>query len=79
MTYQLIISALADSSRRAIIEMLRNQPRNVSGLAKMLPISRPAVSQHLKILTDAGLLTVAGNGTSRFYKISPSGADDLRV
>ena len=79
MPYQSIITALADPSRRDIIEKLRVGPKNVADLAGEMPISRPAVSQHLKILTDAGLLQVTPKGTSRVYRLDPTGADGLRA
>ena len=72
------IAALADPSRRAIVDQLRGGPLPVGVIAAELPISRPAVSQHLKILTDAGLLRVATNGNRRFYQISPEGVDAIR-
>ncbi|MFQ6551820.1 ArsR/SmtB family transcription factor [Aestuariibius insulae] len=78
MTYEVAIVALADPSRRAIVDILRHGPAPVSELAKALPISRPAVSQHLRVLSDAGLLTVAQHGTRRYYAISPEGLEDLR-
>lgn len=79
MTYQLSISALADPKRRKIVELLRSGPQNVAQLAGHMPISRPAVSQHLKILSDAGLLAVTPSGTRRIYRLEPTGADDLRA
>ena len=79
MTYQNEISALADPTRREIIEMLRSGPKNVAQLAGHLPVSRPAVSQHLKILSDAGLLAVTAKGTRRIYRLEATGVDDLRA
>lgn len=78
MTYEVTIAALADPTRRDIIAALRTGPQAVGVLAKGLPISRPAVSQHLRVLSDAGLLEVEVIGTRRLYRLAPRGADDLR-
>jgi DNA-binding transcriptional ArsR family regulator len=78
MTYAHALSALSDPNRRAIVERLRVGPQNVATLARDLPISRPAVSQHLKILCGAGLLKISPRGTSRFYSLAPEGLQDLR-
>lgn len=78
MTYQLALTALADPTRRAIIERLRAGPQAVSDLAQSFPISRPAISQHLKVLSDAGLLNVTQKGTRRIYRLAPEGVADLR-
>ncbi len=73
------IAALADPTRRAILETLREKPLAVSQIAAGLPVSRPAVSQHLKVLTDAGLLTITPRGTRRYYGLSPEGVARLRA
>ena len=73
------ITALADPTRRALIEQLRSGPQPVGRLAEYLPISRPAVSQHLKVLSDAGLLLVEPKGTRRLYRLAPDGLADLRA
>ena len=78
MTYQDAITALADPTRRAIVERLRAGACPVGVLAQGLPVSRPAVSQHLRVLTDAGLVTVAPAGNRRLYRLSPTGFDGLR-
>lgn len=78
MTYEITIAALADPTRRAILANLRGGPLAVGTLADGLPVSRPAVSQHLKTLSDAGLVVVQSQGTKRIYAIDPRGADDLR-
>lgn len=78
MPYEIAIAALADPTRRAILEKLRDGPLPVCVLAADLPISRPAVSQHLRVLSDAGLLTVTPEGTRRLYAIAPEGVADLR-
>jgi len=79
MTYEDAIAALADPTRRALVERLRAGPMAVQALAQDLPISRPAVSQHLKILSDAGLLLVEARGTRRLYRLAPDGLADLRA
>ena len=70
--------ALGDSSRRAIVECLAERPRAVGELADALPISRPAVSQHLKVLKDAGLVTERVAGTRRIYRLNPAGVAAMR-
>src|SRR2546423_319360 len=67
------IAALADPTRRAIFERLRGGPRPVGELASDLPVSRPAVSQHLRVLKEAGLVTEPRDGTRRPYRIDPDG------
>jgi DNA-binding transcriptional ArsR family regulator len=73
------LATLADPSRRAIFEALREGPKAVGELAKDLPISRPAVSQHLKVLKEAGLVTDQAAGTRRLYRIRPEGIAALRA
>jgi DNA-binding transcriptional ArsR family regulator len=68
-----VFDAIADPNRRHLLEELRRGPRPVRELALGLPISRPAVSQHLKILLDCRLVTVANDGTSRIYAINRAG------
>tara|TARA_R110002126_G_scaffold53673_7_gene145582 strand:- start:1308 stop:1577 length:270 start_codon:yes stop_codon:yes gene_type:complete len=72
-------SAIADPNRRYLLEELRRGPLTVNELAKGLPISRPAVSQHLKALLDCGLVDVSNKGTRRFYSISHDGFDRLNI
>lgn len=79
MTYEMTIAALADPTRRMVLDALKAGPLPVGALAETLPVSRPAVSQHLKVLSDAGLLTVKTQGTRRLYAIDPHGVDDLRA
>lgn len=74
----LTMAALADPTRRALIDRLRHGPKAVSDLACGLPISRPAVSQHLRVLCDAGLLEVTPCGNRRLYALVPDGISDLR-
>jgi DNA-binding transcriptional ArsR family regulator len=69
---------LGDPSRRAIVACLAERPRAVGELADELPISRPAVSQHLKILKNAGLVTDHAAGTRRVYRLNPAGVGALR-
>jgi DNA-binding transcriptional ArsR family regulator len=71
-------AALADPTRRAVLERLREGPRPVGELARDLPVSRPAVSQHLRVLKDAGLVTERREGTRRLYRIDPNGLAALR-
>jgi DNA-binding transcriptional ArsR family regulator len=71
-------NALGDPSRRAIVECLAQRPRAVGELAEELPISRPAVSQHLKVLKEAGLVTDRAIGTRRVYRLNPAGVAALR-
>ena len=78
MTYQSVFTALSDPTRREIFEMLAKQPSPVQLLADRLPVSRPAVSQHLKVLSDAGLVTVRAMGTRRIYAASPKALEELR-
>ena len=70
--------ALADHTRRAILERLAERPRTVGELAADLPISRPAVSQHLKVLKVVGLVTDAPVGTRRIYRLNPTAVAALR-
>lgn len=79
MTYELILTALADPTRRRIFEDLRRGARPVSKLAEGRSVSRPAVSQHLKVLEQAGLVTARQQGTARIYRIRPEGLAELRA
>jgi DNA-binding transcriptional ArsR family regulator len=72
-------TALGDSTRRAIFERLAERPQSVGELAGELPVSRPAVSQHLKVLKDAGLVVDRAAGTRRIYQLNPDGLGALRV
>jgi DNA-binding transcriptional ArsR family regulator len=72
-------SALYDPTRRAVLERLRDGPRPVGEIARDLPVSRPAVSQHLKVLKEAGLVNDRSEGTRRIYHIDPSGLGALRA
>jgi DNA-binding transcriptional ArsR family regulator len=78
MTYRLAMDALGDPTRRAIVDRLRDGPRPVGELARGLPVSRPAVSQHLRVLRDAGLVTDRPEGRRRLYSLDPRGLVELR-
>jgi DNA-binding transcriptional ArsR family regulator len=73
------LAALGDPTRRAIFERLGDRPRAVGDLASELPVSRPAVSQHLKVLKDAGLVIDRSVGTRRIYQLDPDGIGALRA
>lgn len=77
-TYQDEWNLLADPRRRAIVELLAERPLAVVDLAADLPISRPAVSQHLKVLKDAGLVAEEPSGTRRVYRLNPVAVEALR-
>lgn len=72
-------AAIADPNRRHLLEELRRAPKTVSELAQGLPISRPAVSQHLKALLDCHLVTVSASGTHRIYSVNSKGFDKLNL
>jgi len=78
MAYQDPMDALGDRTRRRIFELLRNGPLAVGEIADELPVSRPAVSQHLRVLREAGLVTERRNGTRRIYRVDPGGVGELR-
>jgi len=73
------LAALADPTRRKIFERLAGRPRAVGELARGLPVSRPAVSQHLQVLKSAGLVTDRPEGTRRVYQVDPQGLGALRA
>jgi len=72
-------AALGDPTRRAIFERLADRPQAVGELASELPVSRPAVSQHLKVLKDAGLVVDRAAGNRRVYRVDPDGVSALRA
>jgi DNA-binding transcriptional ArsR family regulator len=72
-------AALADPTRRTIFELVVERPRAVGQLAEVLPITRPAVSQHLKLLKTAGLVSDRAEGTRRIYQANPDGLRELRA
>lgn len=71
----MVIAALSDPTRRAVFERLAGGPRSVADIASGLPVSRPAVSQHLKVLKKAGLVFDTRDGTRRRYQIDPAGVE----
>jgi DNA-binding transcriptional ArsR family regulator len=73
------IGALGDPTRRAIFELVADRARPVGEIAAELPVTRPAVSQHLKVLKDAGLVVDRAVGTRRIYQLDPDGVADLRA
>ena len=73
------LAALADPTRREIFERIARQPAAVGEIASSLPVSRPAVSQHLKVLKEAGLVMDRAEGTRRVYEIDPKGLGALRA
>lgn len=78
-TYQDGLAALGDPTRRAIFELLAEGPTPVGQLAALLPVSRPAVSQHLRVLKDAGLVRDRAVGNRRIYHLDPAGLAALRA
>jgi DNA-binding transcriptional ArsR family regulator len=74
-----LFAALADPTRRAIFERVAERPRAVGELARELPVSRPAVSQHLKVLKDAGLVSDYAAGSRRIYQLNPDGLGVVRA
>lgn len=78
MTYESVLSALADPTRRSLFEAVARQPQSVSELARSRPVSRPAISQHLKVLSDAGLVSAEPQGTRRIYRMERQGLEALR-
>lgn len=79
MAYETALAALADPMRRQVLEALRHGPRPVGAIAARLPVSRPAVSQHLKVLKEAGLVREERQGTRHIYEIDPKGLGPLRA
>ena len=73
------LGLLGDPNRRAIFELLARQPRTVGELAQHLPITRSAVSQHLRVLKDGGLVVSRAEGTRRIYRLNPEGVTALRA
>jgi len=75
--YQDAWDALGDATRRTIFELVAERPRSVGDIADRVPVSRPAVSQHLKVLGSAGLVTHRRDGTRRYYAADPAGLAEL--
>ena len=74
-----VFAALHDPTRRAVLERLRDGPKPVGQIARGLPVTRPAVSQHLKVLKEAGLVDDRSEGTRRIYQIDPKGLGAMRA
>lgn len=79
MTYAKVLDALAEPTRRRLMALLRAAPRSVGELADRVPVSQPAVSQHLAVLRDAGLVESTRDGTRRIYSLRPGGLEPLRL
>lgn len=79
MSYQAVLEALGDGTRRQILERLRSGPRAVGQIAKGLPVSRPAVSRHLRVLEAVGLVTHEPRGTKNLYRADPRGLREVRA
>ena len=79
MAYEMALAALSDPTRRLVFERILAAPRPVAAIAEGLPVSRPAVSQHLKVLREAGLITERRNGTRRLYSANPQALGELRA
>lgn len=77
--YGLAFDALGDPTRRRTFELLRGGPQSVGALADQLPVSRPAVSQHLRVLKDAGLVRDEQAGTRRLYSVNPESVEAMRA
>jgi DNA-binding transcriptional ArsR family regulator len=78
-TNGIVLDALGDWTRRQIFDALRNGPHSVGELAARVPVSRPAVSQHLKVLKDAGLVVDRKDGARRIYSVDPNGLAGIRA
>src|SRR3954469_10848486 len=78
MAYHKALQSISDPTRRSVLEALRSGPQPVGEIARKLPVSRPAVSQHLKILKEAGLVRDRSEGARRVYYIDPDGLGELR-
>ena len=72
------LDAIGEPTRRAILDLLRRRPSSVAELAAQLPVSRPAVSQHLRVLKEARLVRVEARGTRRIYSLDPDGTAELQ-
>jgi DNA-binding transcriptional ArsR family regulator len=78
-TYEAVLEALGDRTRRQIVQLLRAGPSPVGELAAVLPVSRPAVSQHLTVLRRSGLVSYEELGTRNVYRLDPAGLGELRA
>ena len=79
MAYGIALAVLADPTRRQVLERLRGGPRPVNAIAAGLPVSRPAVSQHLRVLKEAGLVKERSEGVRRIYSVRREGLLELRI
>lgn len=79
MAYGKALNAIGDPTRRAVLEILRGQEASVGKITEHLSVSRSAVSQHLKVLLEAGLVQVRAEGTRRIYELDATGLKDLRA
>ena len=78
-TNGIVLDALGDWTRRQIFDALKNGPQSVGELAARMPVSRPAVSQHLRVLKEAGLVLDTRDGTRRIYRVDPNGLAGIRA
>ncbi|HVE97833.1 MAG TPA: metalloregulator ArsR/SmtB family transcription factor [Mycobacteriales bacterium] len=78
MSYESVLDALGDGTRRRLVEQLRGGPRSVTELAAAFPVSRPAISKHLRVLSECGLVTHETSGTRNLYRLDPRGLAELR-
>ena len=78
MDYRSVLVAMSDPTRRSVLEMLREGPRSVADIARRLPVSRPAVSQHLRVLKEADLVFERRDGTRRLYSVDAAGLEALK-
>jgi len=74
-----VLTALGDPTRQAILDLLLDGPQPVGELAALLPVSRPAVSQHLKVLKEVGVVVDRQEGTRRVYRVDPAGLEPVRA
>jgi len=79
MAYEAALNALSDPTRRRVLERILAEPRPVAAIAEGLPVSRPAVSQHLRVLREAGLISEQRQGTRRLYVANPQALGELRA
>ena len=79
MAYEAALNALSDPTRRRVLERILARPQSVTAIAEGLPVSRPAVSQHLRVLREAGLISEQRQGTRRFYVANPQALGELRA
>jgi DNA-binding transcriptional ArsR family regulator len=79
MTYAAVMTALADPTRRKVLELVAELPRSVADITRVLPVSQPAVSQHLKVLKEARLVRSEARGASNIYRLDPHGLGEVRA